>query len=87
MEFGTVTTAVAALAAVLGLVVVVAQVARRFGLAPAATPGGSRSIVVVETLAIAPRRQMTLLRCNGQPLLFVSGGPQDLLLPLSEERR
>lgn len=80
-------TALAALAAVLGMVVLAAQLARRLGLVPGlpegAAPrrGATRRLAVVEALPLDNRRRLLLLRCDDQEMLLLTGGPQDLLLP------
>jgi flagellar protein FliO/FliZ len=85
VEFATLTTAIAALAGVLALVLLAGRAARRFGLAGAAGRAGSpgRRLALVETLALDPRRRLLLIRCDGREVLVLTGGPQDLLLPIS----
>jgi flagellar protein FliO/FliZ len=87
VELATLTTAFTALAAVLALVLLAGRAARRFGLAGAAGRAGSpgRRLALVETLALDPRRRLSLIRCDGRELLVLTGGPQDLLLPLGAE--
>ncbi|WBV44567.1 flagellar biosynthetic protein FliO [Pseudoroseomonas cervicalis] len=80
-------TALAALAAVLGMVVLAARLARRLGLVPGlpegAAPrrGATRRLAVVEALPLDNRRRLLLLRCDDHEMLLLTGGPQDLLLP------
>jgi flagellar protein FliO/FliZ len=66
-------SAAAALALVLGLIWIVARLARRGGLAPP----GPRRIRVVETTPIDTRRRAVILRVDGRDALFMTGGPQD----------
>lgn len=80
-------TALAALAAVLGMVVLAAQLARRLGLVPGLPAGGvprrgaARRLAIIEALPLDNRRRLLLLRCDGQEMLLLTGGPQDMLLP------
>ena len=73
-----------ALLAVLALLLLAALLARRLGLAGAwvgekgRSPG--RRLVLEESLALDPRRRLLLLRCDGQPLLLLTSGGQDILL-------
>lgn len=86
LELGTATTAIVALAAVLGLIVLLARALRRFGLTPGQPVGGAaRRLSVLEVLAVDARRRAVLLRCDGRDILVLTGGPQDLVL-LSTER-
>jgi flagellar protein FliO/FliZ len=83
VEFATLTTAIAALAGVLALVLLAGRAARQFGLAGVSRPGApGRRLALVETLALDPRRRISLIRCDGRELLVLTGGPQDVLLPL-----
>jgi flagellar protein FliO/FliZ len=54
--------AVFALAFVLALIAAAALLARRFGLAGAATAGGQRRLAIVEMLALDNRRRLVLVR-------------------------
>jgi flagellar protein FliO/FliZ len=83
MNYQGAMTALAALILVLGLVLLAARAARRFGLAPGvpgAARGAGRRLVLVESLALDTRRRLLLLRCDDRELLLVTGGPQDLHL-------
>jgi flagellar protein FliO/FliZ len=82
VDLSNIAAAIAALAAVLGLILLTARLLRRFGLTPAAAPAGPRRLAVVETLPLDARRRLTLLRCDGRHLVLVTGGPQDVLLPV-----
>ncbi len=82
MDTQTLSTALAALAGVLILILLLSRALRRFGLAPAAAGQGTRRLSVVEVLPIDGRRRMLLIRCDDAPMLLVTGGPQDVLVPL-----
>ena len=69
-------TAAGALALVLGLLWLVARLARRGGLAVA----GPRRMRVVEVTPIDSRRRAVILRVDGREALVVTGGPQDSFL-------
>ena len=85
MELGTATTAIVALAAVLGLILLSARLMRRFGLAPGQpVAGAARRLSVQEVLPVDPRRRLMLLRCDGREILVLTGGPQDLILHQTE---
>jgi flagellar protein FliO/FliZ len=49
-------------------------------------PGGliratqTRRLHLVQSIALDPRRRVTLLQCDGVALLLLTGGPSDLLL-------
>ncbi|MBW8269830.1 flagellar biosynthetic protein FliO [Caldovatus aquaticus] len=78
--------ALAALAAVLALIALLAWAARRSGLGAGARAG--RRLVLVEVLALDPRRRLLLVRCDGREALLLTGGGQDALLgwlPAREE--
>lgn len=89
MNIGSLTTALGGLAVVLALVLLAARAARAFGLGHAlplrsgGAPGGqARRLVLAETLALDPRRRLMLVRCDGRDLLVLTGGAQDVLLPV-----
>lgn len=85
LELGTATTAIVALAAVLGLIVLLARALRRFGLAPGQpVAGAARRLSVLEVLPVDARRRVVLLRCDGRDILVLTGGPQDLVLSSTE---
>ena len=69
--------AVFALALTLGLIGVVAVLARRYG--PSAlfrmqqTTKAQRRLAVVETLMLDPARRLVLVRCDGQERLLLLG--------------
>jgi flagellar protein FliO/FliZ len=74
----TLLTALAALAVVLGLIVLGARAARVSGLAPRL--GAGRRIAVEEITALDARRRLHLVSCEGRRVLLLTGGAQDLVL-------
>lgn len=64
---------IGALLLVLGLVGVAALAARRFGLGSLVKPTASRRLSVVETLMIAPRQRLLIIRRDGVEHLVMSG--------------
>jgi flagellar protein FliO/FliZ len=78
-------SAAAALAAVLGLVLLAGRVLRAAGLAPAAKAGGR--LAVTEALALDARRRLVLVRCDGRDLLLLTGGVQDQVVGWLPEPR
>jgi flagellar protein FliO/FliZ len=43
-----------------------------------ATPSGR--LLLVQSIALDPRRRVTLLHCDGAAVLLLTGGPADVLL-------
>lgn len=82
MDPQSIGTALAALAGVLILIMLLARGLRRLGWAPAAAGSGTRRLAVEESLPIDGRRRLLLLRCDNRPMLLLTGGPQDVLMPL-----
>lgn len=78
MQFDTVMVALGALALVLGLVLLAQRAARWGGLAPRGGPGGR--LALVETVALDPRRRISLVRCDGRHVLVLTGGAQDVVV-------
>jgi flagellar protein FliO/FliZ len=76
--FATTLTALAALAAVLGLVWLASRAARWGGLAPRVT--GVRRLAVQDALALDARRRLTLVRCDDRSVLLLTGGAQDVVV-------
>ena len=72
----TLITAVAALALVLGALILVARGARAAGLG---LRTGKR-LAVQETLALDGRRRLLLVRCDGRDLLLLTGGAQEVVV-------
>jgi flagellar protein FliO/FliZ len=69
-------TAVAALAAVIGLVIILGRFARAGGIAPRT----GRDLAVREVIALDSRRRLHLIRCNGQDVLLMTGGAHDVVV-------
>jgi flagellar protein FliO/FliZ len=78
-------TAAAALAAVIGLVLLGGRLLRAGGLGSATTPG--RRLRVQESLALDARRRLVLVRCDGRDLLLLTGGAQDQVVGWLPEGR
>jgi len=72
----TLITAVAALALVLGALILVARGARAAGLG---LRTGKR-LAMQETLALDGRRRLLLVRCDGRDLLLLTGGAQEVVV-------
>lgn len=79
MTFETTAYALAALFAVIGLILLAQRAARWGGLAPRLARAGGR-LVLVEAVALDPRRRLTLVRCDGREVLLLTGGAQDLVV-------
>jgi flagellar protein FliO/FliZ len=78
------------LALALALVLVVAWLARAFGFASAAGSvrigaGRERRLALSETIALDTRRRLHLVRCDGRDILVLTGGGQDVMLPLDAQ--
>jgi flagellar protein FliO/FliZ len=71
-------SAVAALSAVLGVILLGAWLLRRGGFI--ARPTAGRELAVCETLALDPRRRLHLVRCGNRRVLLLTGGPQDVVV-------
>jgi flagellar protein FliO/FliZ len=82
MDPATALTALSALAAVLGLVLAASRLLRRY--APGAVPGGPRRLALLEALPLDARRRLLLVSVDGRAVLLLTGGPQDLAIPLPE---
>ena len=70
----TLLSALAALGAVLGLVLLAGRAAR-LTRAPA-----GRRLAMLETLAVDRTRRLSIVRCDGRELLLVTGGGADLVV-------
>jgi flagellar biogenesis protein FliO len=68
--------AAAALALVLGLILLAGRLARSRLLAPHRAGAGGR-MALVQVLALDPRRRLQLVRCDGRHLLLLTGGSAD----------
>lgn len=69
-------SAAAALAAVLGALVLALRGIRAAGLARA----GGRRLTVEEAVALDGRRRLVLVRCDGRGLLVLTGGAQEVVV-------
>ncbi len=83
-------TTAGGLALALALVLVVARLARAFGFASAGGSvrigaGRERSLALSETIALDTRRRLHLVRCDGRDILVLTGGGQDVMLPLDAQ--
>ena len=74
IPLSNIVSAVAALCAVLGLVLLAARWARSAGLARGGT--GQR-LTLLETLALDRVRRLHVVRCDGREVLLLTGGPAD----------
>jgi flagellar biogenesis protein FliO len=70
--------AVASLAAVLALILLAGWAARRRGLAPGTNPQALR---LAATLALDTNRRLHLVQTEAGPVLVLTGGSADRLLP------
>ena len=70
----------AALLFVLGLIALVAWLARRFRLGGGATPGAARRRAVLETLALDARRKLVLIRRDDTEHLLLLGADGNRLV-------
>jgi flagellar protein FliO/FliZ len=82
MDPASIGTALGALAAVLGLVILAGQLVKRLRLAPGVGPAAGRRLVLLESLALDTRRRALLLRCDDRQFLVITGGAQDVIAPL-----
>ncbi len=83
----TLLTTAGGLALALALILLVARLARGFGFVSAGgTIGGvggrQRRLALAETIALDTRRRLHLVRCDGRDILVLTGGGQDVMLPL-----
>jgi flagellar protein FliO/FliZ len=78
IEFSSVLSAIAALAAVVGLIWLTGRVARFGGLARRPPTGGI--LAVQDVLALDARRRLHLVRCEDRRLLLLTGGAQDVVV-------
>jgi flagellar protein FliO/FliZ len=77
-DLTTVGTAALALSAVLGLIVLVARLARMRGfVVPTAA---RRTLAIEERLALDSRRQLQLVRCGSRRVLLLTGGGADVVV-------
>ncbi len=69
-------TAAAALAAVLGLILLAARFVRGRGV----TRAGSGRLEARDVLALDAGRRLHLVRCDGREVLLLTGGAQDVVV-------
>jgi flagellar protein FliO/FliZ len=69
-------TAALALAGVLAALVLALRGLRAAGMAR----NGGRRLAVEEAIALDGRRRLVLVRCDGKPLLLLTGGAQDTVI-------
>ena len=78
LQTTTFLTSAAALAAVLGLVLLAARFLRRSGLV---VPGSrARRMATEDTLVLDGRRRLHLVRCDGRHVLLLTGGATDVVV-------
>ncbi|MCH8183237.1 MAG: FliO/MopB family protein [Proteobacteria bacterium] len=83
MEFGTIFRFVVALVFVLGLIGVLAVVAKRAGLSPRVSrsvPGTNKRLSIVEVMAIDAKRRLVLIRRDDREHLVLLGADRDLVV-------
>ncbi len=72
---------IASLVLVLGLILGLLWLLRRFGVGGmVARPGARRRLAVVETMALDGRRRLVLVRRDDAEHLLLVGGPADLVI-------
>ena len=88
----TLLTTAGGLALALALVLLAARLARAFGSASvggaiggAKGGGRQRRLALAETIALDGRRRLHLVRCDGRDILVLTGGGQDVMLPLDAQ--
>lgn len=77
VSFSTILTSFAALAAVLGLVLLVGRAARATGFARL---GPNHRLKVRESIALDRSRSLRIVSCDGRELLLLVGGGADLVV-------
>lgn len=78
MPISSLILAVLSLAAVLGLIWGAQWLAR--GRFAALLPKGGGRLVAIQSLALDQRRRLHLVSCDGQALLLLTGGGQDVVV-------
>ena len=79
MPIHDILTTLAALAAVIVMILLVRYGSRLVGLMPSrAAPHGVLSLEA--SLALDPKRRLSLIDCDGHRMLLLTGGPSDVLL-------
>ena len=72
--------AVAALALVLGLIMLSAGVARRTGLGRFGTSTHARRLVVQDAVMLDRTRKLTIISCDGRDLLLLTGPTRETVV-------
>ncbi len=80
MQFHDITVGIFAFLAVLGLIWLIQRGVRAGGLA---RPDSTGRLRIVQSLVLDPKRRVLLLRCDGNDLVLLVGGANDLLLSVS----
>lgn len=80
--FSSILTAAAALAAVLGFILLAARFVRPGAL----SRQGSGPLAVRDVLALDAGRRLHLVRCEGRDFLLLTGGSQDVFVGWVPER-
>ena len=78
ISFTSILTAVAALAAVLGLIWLASRAARFGGMSQ--RPANGRLLAVQDVMALDARRRLHLIKCGERRVLLLTGGPQDVVV-------
>jgi len=71
-------TAIAALVAVLALIWLAGRAARFSGMAQ--RPASGRLLEVQDVIALDARRRLHVVKCEGQRVLLLTGGAQDVVV-------
>jgi flagellar protein FliO/FliZ len=88
MEITSLLRAGFALVIVLGLIALIAYLARRFGLAGNGAPGrAERRLSVVETMTLDPKRRVLLIKCDQTEHLILLGPSSETVLTGAEQPR
>lgn len=80
MEFASYFRFILALVFVLGLIGLLAWLARRFGMMPKARRGGSKRLSIVEVAAVDAKRRLVLVRRDEVEHLIMLSATSDLVI-------
>jgi flagellar protein FliO/FliZ len=80
MPTSSILLALVSLLVVLALILVAGRIARAGFLRLTPRAQGGDRIVLVQVLALDPRRRLHLVRCDGRHVLLLTGGGQDLVV-------
>ncbi|MCZ4280481.1 flagellar biosynthetic protein FliO [Kiloniella laminariae] len=82
MEYGNYVQFLLSLVFVLGLILAIALLARRFGLgnSPIQKGGKHKRIHLVEVRPLDARRRLVIVRCDDREHLLLTGGTHDLVI-------